>query len=716
MKRSHLLFFVLVSLCVLLIISCLPINKLFIKFPGLKKILKEEPPLTTSLSDAVTGCPLLDDFNPTEFIRMEKMKRSSNGNFLLNPGLYELNTKSYCLKAGSYEPGGGDGYIYAPFKGPHAHIVRNIIRRSIDHPIIPQPMIQTLIWAVIAHVQFNEMSGLTKIAALILLKPKEIFELNSGAIGVIPDKILKKAISNLPLQVRQVINAGNDLRRMIVRANTTYEELEQIAVLFGDPPLGRDSRDVPLGRWSFHHEGYFVRYFSAGYTRIKVQVSVPDKNRIEMDDLGRIISIANKNGRKIETMYNDSVEPLNIPGDDGIKGYAFRSIKLLNCKSDPPEIVFEIEFSDIDFNWTFVGVPFVTNDIELSSVLFRELPDRYASAKMEKKWLDKLNEHLALESIGNIIMDLGHYVHAIYNTIDSSDFDNKSLLTPYIDLIKEAWQYALCERGGAISSSNETDNTETTIEYDPTAGVAVPGNTSRQRLGISPKPEEEPEEEEQLNVTISGAGPLLLVKETATVGSPPITLTASGSPSGGSYAWTVLSGSHKIQVLSGYNGTTFMLKAKSADQNRDDVIIEVKYTTPEGTTTDQVYLTVYKPSGCELIDAPKTDFTGPDQYGYEVVAKYQILDQFNQPYPRWYLDVEVVDVILANPHNVTHEAGNFTSDANANCYDHYVVKSSAPIPSNFIFIIHQTYRASGFEIAEQEVEYGPSDIEINRIW
>ena len=101
---------------------------------------------------------------------------------------------------------------------------------------------------------------------------------------------------------------------------------------------------------------------------------------------------------------------------------------------------------------------------------------------MEKKWLDKLNEHLALESIGNIIMDLGHYVHAIYNTIDSSDFDNKSLLTPYIDLIKEAWQYALCERGGAISSSNETDNTETIIEYDPTAGVAIPGNTSRQRL------------------------------------------------------------------------------------------------------------------------------------------------------------------------------------------------------------------------------------------
>ena len=61
------------------------------KIPSLDKILKREPPITTSLSDAVTEIPFLDDFDPEDLVPMTVLARSPSGSFLLRPGLFELN-------------------------------------------------------------------------------------------------------------------------------------------------------------------------------------------------------------------------------------------------------------------------------------------------------------------------------------------------------------------------------------------------------------------------------------------------------------------------------------------------------------------------------------------------------------------------------------------------------------------------------------------------
>ena len=112
------------------------------KIPGLNKILKSKPPLTTNIADAVTEVPFLDDFDPNIAWPMSVLPRTSAGGFILEyPGNYMFECQSYCLRAGTYAPGegrSGRGYLYAPLKGPQADIVSNVLKKSYQFPEIPQ--------------------------------------------------------------------------------------------------------------------------------------------------------------------------------------------------------------------------------------------------------------------------------------------------------------------------------------------------------------------------------------------------------------------------------------------------------------------------------------------------------------------------------------------------------------------------------------------------
>src|ERR1044071_4865529 len=92
------------------------------------KLLEGEPPITTSLSDALYGDNSRDTYNPNEYAPLTSLDRTPNGGFLLRQGLYEIHDQSYCLKDGTHGPGGGDGYLYAPPKGPAKDAVISIVR------------------------------------------------------------------------------------------------------------------------------------------------------------------------------------------------------------------------------------------------------------------------------------------------------------------------------------------------------------------------------------------------------------------------------------------------------------------------------------------------------------------------------------------------------------------------------------------------------------
>ncbi|HEX5702514.1 MAG TPA: hypothetical protein VFX97_04795 [Pyrinomonadaceae bacterium] len=248
-------------------------DKLKKKTPNL---LGEKAPITTSLSDAKWGDASKDGFTPREATRsLMTLQRTPNGGFVLQPGSYEMQTQSYCLKAGTHGPGDGDGYLYAPPKGPAEDAVMTIVRNSVNRPEIPQQNIQALLWAIIARAKFEDLQSELKATASQLLTPRQLASLNRSALDVLQGNALTNALGGVPEPLRQIAQAEAQLRQMLTTPGASFAEMERVAVLSGNAPLGPGSQNVPSGRWSMHPDGYFVRYIPSGYSSTRVEIWVP---------------------------------------------------------------------------------------------------------------------------------------------------------------------------------------------------------------------------------------------------------------------------------------------------------------------------------------------------------------------------------------------------------------------------------------------------------
>jgi hypothetical protein len=248
-------------------------DKLKKKTPNL---LGDKAPITTSLSDAKWGDATKDGFTPREPGRsLMTLQRTPNGGFVLQPGYYALQNQSYCLKAGTHGPGGGDGYLFAPPKGPAEDAVMTIVRNSVNHPEIEQYKIQSLLWAIIARAKFEDLQPELKTVASRLLTPRQLSSLNRSALDVLQGNALTDALGGVPEPLRQIAQAEAQLRQMLTTPGASFAEMERVAVLSGNAPLGPGSQEVPQGRWSLHPDGYFVRYLPSGYSSTRVEIWVP---------------------------------------------------------------------------------------------------------------------------------------------------------------------------------------------------------------------------------------------------------------------------------------------------------------------------------------------------------------------------------------------------------------------------------------------------------
>ena len=238
--------------------------------------LSGKAPITTSLDDAKWGDASKDGFTPRDEARsMMTLQRTPNGGFVLQPGYYHLQTQSYCLKAGTHGPGGGDGYLYAPPKGPAEDAVMSVVRNSVQHPEIEQHDVQALLWAIIARAKFEDLQPQMKATAAKLLTPRQLATLNRSALDVLSGNALTDALGGVPEPLRQIAQAEAQLRQMMTTPGTSFAEMERVAVLSGAAPLGEGSRNVPSGRWSLHPDGYYVRYLPSGYSSTRVEIWVP---------------------------------------------------------------------------------------------------------------------------------------------------------------------------------------------------------------------------------------------------------------------------------------------------------------------------------------------------------------------------------------------------------------------------------------------------------
>jgi hypothetical protein len=489
-------------------------GKITDKIPGLDKMLESDPPVTTSLKDAITEVSILDDYDPAslDFLWMGDLPRNNAGAFKLErPGLFEFNAQSYCLKAGTHSPGEGNGYLYAPLKGPQGDIVGNVLKNSYAHPEIEQRKIQVLLWAIIARTKISDMSTENQLTATKLLTPKELLELNGGALGLIPDDMKKQALKQTPEEVRAVFEAEAELRNKLTSIETKYEDLERIAVLTGKVTMGKDSRAVPSGRWSYNEDGYFIRFFPYGYSRDKIQISIPPKITIKKDNKGRIISLSDGEGNSVEVEYND-LRSMRI-NNSRVTAYAFKKVRFVKRLTVPPEMVLDLEAEWEGEGWVLKGEP--SGKISAySSGEFADASRRYNKAVEYKNKLIELDKVLKLKGGIEDLMNLVHFKMAIKDLVINNPANNRIWAKGHADLANEAIQYLITEKEGSYvwsfadydkyyrKSVRETfssilksfislpvyaDGSKMPV-FDPSDNVGTPGNTSRQRIGNSGRP------------------------------------------------------------------------------------------------------------------------------------------------------------------------------------------------------------------------------------
>jgi len=191
------------------------------------------------------------------------LPQTQDGGFVLSPGLYEAEFKTYCLQPGTPDPSAHDAYFQAPLTGPRKDIISSILVNSSRAPHIPQRNVQLLLWSVVSGTDYTKLPSTVKMAASELLTPKQIYELKGGVMGDI-----KRISAVMPASV------GGDMRRVLEIGNSSYELIEQVAVLQKPSKITR--RDVKVDQWHKQEEGYFVRHFPAGYQKTKIQVYIPD--------------------------------------------------------------------------------------------------------------------------------------------------------------------------------------------------------------------------------------------------------------------------------------------------------------------------------------------------------------------------------------------------------------------------------------------------------
>jgi hypothetical protein len=246
--------------------------------------LRGEEPVSTNFSDAENEVVLPDEFSPKQFTSLLSLPIGPSGGVLLRPGAYEAVVQSFCLHAGTHGPTQGEGYLYAPLKGSRAIVVHSLLRGVGQHPAIPQNQVQELIWAIEARAKISDLPPDLQHTASVLLTKKESFEVNGGALGLIPSAVWDRALESVPSEERQMLEIQAELRRKLSSASSTFEELERIAVLEG--PALHDGPRTPGTRWSSHPGGFFVRYLPNGYKETKLQVYVPDAQSSSHAGLG----------------------------------------------------------------------------------------------------------------------------------------------------------------------------------------------------------------------------------------------------------------------------------------------------------------------------------------------------------------------------------------------------------------------------------------------
>lgn len=246
---------------------------------------------TEAISTSFKDCNKIDvknaDFGKNEkYTKLCNVDFSPSEGYILKPGFYTIELKSFCMHAGTYAPSKGDGYLYGPLKGQKKEIVNSLIKNWYKNQDIPQQTVQALVWGIIAKSSFKNMSPDMQLAAMKLLSKNELLSLSKMGLDFVPASVMSKAKSNLPQSVQMVLEAENKIRNFFSSSSSNYGDLERLALLGGVNPV---TSEIAYGSWGLHPNGYWTSYQPHGYKQMTVRIYVPSTitsvNYIPSDDV-----------------------------------------------------------------------------------------------------------------------------------------------------------------------------------------------------------------------------------------------------------------------------------------------------------------------------------------------------------------------------------------------------------------------------------------------
>lgn len=393
-------------------------------------------------------------------------------------GFYRISLKSFCVRPG--KPNGGEGYgcLLAPLKGEKSKAIKYIIKRWGSHKDIEQKYVQTLIWGLIAGIDYSDYPNDFKKKVDPLLPDNE----KKGGLGI---KLSDLMDLPLPEEVKQQLRIFEDMRSIIKEGINRYEDLERIAVPQVGVQPSKNDKNIDYGTWTLMDGGYYVRAFIVGYLTTTMEIYKPEQTEISFDAKQRIISMNSANGR-IEVDYDESEEANAITF--GSNSYKINRIK--NIKLDG------IELSDYKDALWYSPYNFKT----LSSSGFKRIFDPNEKTfnerdKQVKEYIDVLKKYCEKkkvklkESDVETIYNLKQFEMCVKFILDMSSVigeDKEKLGRIVIDAttskVNEVVPTNKLSSGGLRKESFGFDML-----------VAVPGSDGAQRIGITPEGEGERE-------------------------------------------------------------------------------------------------------------------------------------------------------------------------------------------------------------------------------
>jgi hypothetical protein len=401
--------------------------------------LRRPSPVTTSLADAVTDAPDLDGYDPPAPLRATAIGHDANGIYHLFGGDFTLTAESYCLHAGAFAPARGDGYAYAELRGADSLPVRHVLQRSAGAPDLSQPTIQMLLWAMLSRAKLSTMSPELRRAAERLLDKRELAAMDGGAVGVIPDDVRARLTPQLPAPVQRFVDVENRVRSLASQSTATFDQWRAVAVPAGTATPQPGDRVVPSGRWSWHPDGYFVRFTPSSFLETRMDVSVPRPIGVTRDARGRITTIADR--LRTLTVSYDETQPIAV---------SYKNAETALRAGDPP------------VTWTTPG--------RGASVAVAPRSEAAAGASVAARLTQATASARDVVTLRDLLRQWRRGVPAAGRW--PTDVD--AFLT-------QAWQADVAVRMGVAMPGADPP-------FDPSGLVAVPGASMTQRLGQSSRP------------------------------------------------------------------------------------------------------------------------------------------------------------------------------------------------------------------------------------